>query len=80
MLCSKNNISQPNLKVSLSWLHLINQIFPEVRADFIQRTYEYQVPCRRFLDTPLEGVVWVDYIFTKFFDFFPILDYVKTVD
>jgi hypothetical protein len=80
MLCYKKNISQLSLNVSLSWSHLINQIFPEVKADFIHRTYECQVPCRRFLDTLLEGVDWVNYICMKFFHCFAILDYVIPVD
>ena len=44
-----------------------------MRADFFHRTYECQVPCRRFLHTPIDGVDWVDYIFMKFVFCFAIL-------
>jgi len=70
MLCCKNTISQPSLVMSLCWLPLIDKRFPQVRADFIHHTYECQVPCRKFLDTPIGGVDWVDYIFMKFFNCF----------
>jgi hypothetical protein len=73
MSCSKNSISHPSLEISLIWFSLIDKRFPQVRADFIHHTYESQVPCRRFLDTPIEGVDWVDYIFMKFFYSFAIL-------
>ena len=69
MLYSKNSISQASLNISLGWFPLIDKRFPQVRADFVRHTYECQVPCRRFLDTPIEGVVWIDYIFMKFFYF-----------
>lgn len=44
-----------------------------MRADFVHRTYECQVHCTRFLDTPIEGADWVDYMFMKFFYCFAIL-------
>ena len=73
VLCSENTISQHSLYISLSWFTLIDKRFPQARADIIHHTYEYLVPCRRFLDTPIEGADWVDYIFMKFFYCFAIL-------
>jgi len=73
ILCSKSTISKPSLDISLTWLPLTDKRFPQVRADVIHHTYERQVLCRRFLDTPIQGVDWVDYTSMKFFYYFAIL-------